>query len=131
MTGKCLTKAFRLLSPTDFKQTLSDGKRQHTTGFTVFIKPNGLDTARLGLSIAKKHVRFAHERNRLKRLIREHFRLQREALPQQDFVFLVKPGVSELSNDVLNHSLTQFFSRIISNAQKPSNSESPQGVSHA
>jgi len=37
-------------------------------------------TARLGLVIAKRQIRRAHERNRIKRLIRETYRLNKHAL---------------------------------------------------
>ena len=131
MTALGLPKSCRLLRPAEFKATLSDGKRLHCTGFTVFIRPSTETGARLGLAIAKKHVRFAHERNRLKRLIREHFRLNRAQLPSFDLVFLAKPGVSEMRNELLNDSLLQCFSRIIAHALKTPVKEIPKGDTHA
>lgn len=126
-----LLKSYRLLRPAEFKQSLAEGKRLHGQGLTVFVRANQQTSARLGLAIAKKQVRFAHQRNRLKRLIREQFRLQRDALPPCDLVFMAKAGVSEMSNDSLHRSLTQLFSRIIAGAVRRDPSASSQGSTHA
>lgn len=48
-----------------------------------------MHTARLGLVVGKRALRRAHERNRAKRVLRETFRLQREALPPMDIVIQV------------------------------------------
>ena len=47
----------------------------------VYGVENGLDHARLGLSVSKKKVRKAFERNHVKRLLREAFRLSKPDLP--------------------------------------------------
>jgi ribonuclease P protein component len=46
----------------------------------------GLDSARLGLVIGKKLLKRAVDRNRVKRIVREQFRLRRAALPACDLV---------------------------------------------
>ncbi|QGX39869.1 ribonuclease P protein component [Permianibacter aggregans] len=126
-----LLKAYRLLRPAEFKASLAEGKRLHGQGFTVVIRANQQTSARLGLAIAKKQLRFAHQRNRLKRLIREQFRQHRSALPPCDLVFMAKAGVSEMSNDSLHRSLSQVFSRIIAGAVRRDPSASSQGTPHA
>lgn len=47
----------------------------------VYAAENGLPYARLGISVGRKKVRKASDRNRIKRLIRESFRLSKAQLP--------------------------------------------------
>ena len=57
----------------------------------VFFRPgNGLPHARLGLVVSKKNAKRAHERNYMKRVIREWFRCNKETLPPYDFVVRVR-----------------------------------------
>ena len=62
----------------------------------VHYRPRGADgtDALLGLVIGRKQVKSAVGRNRIKRILREQFRLRRSGLPSLDVVFrlMVKPG---------------------------------------
>jgi ribonuclease P protein component len=66
---------------------------------TVFALPNDLDHPRLGLSVGKK-VGTAPKRNRIKRLLREAFRLLQHDLPTgYDLVINVRPHETALLAD--------------------------------
>ncbi|MEY8215135.1 MAG: ribonuclease P protein component, partial [Colwellia sp.] len=68
---------------------------------------------RLGLAIAKKRVKLAVQRNRIKRIIRESFRLNQHELPPIDMVVMVKSGIDQLDNNVINQELAKVWRKII------------------
>ncbi len=70
------------------------------------------DLARLGLAVAKKHVRRAVDRNRIKRLVRESFRQHQPQLKGLDLVVLVKPGIHKADNPALFSSLETHWQRL-------------------
>jgi len=87
-------KVFRLLSRSDFVNLNRLGKRYHTKHFIVILKKNGLGTTRLGVAVRKKTGN-AVKRNRVKRLVREFFRLNQPYFPQgYDIVVAAKKDAS-------------------------------------
>lgn len=68
---------------------------------------------RLGLAITKKKVKRAHERNRIKRLTREYFRLHQHQLNGQvDILLTVKQFSDEMQNEEIVQQLTLAFKLI-------------------
>lgn len=63
----------------------------------VLARRNTLGFPRLGLAIARKQVRHAVRRNRIKRLIRESFRLHQQELSALDVVVIARRGVDAMA----------------------------------
>lgn len=76
-----LKKNERLLKRAEFTAVNQNGEKYYTKNFLIILKPNGLDIARLGITISKK-VGNSVKRNRIKRLIREFFRLNKKEIPK-------------------------------------------------
>ncbi len=84
------------MNRSDYVNVNRSGKRIHSRHFVVIFKQNGLDIARLGVIVSKKTGN-AVKRNRVKRLIRELFRLNKSRFPQgYDIVIAAKKGASYL-----------------------------------
>jgi ribonuclease P protein component len=116
---QAFTKSLRLLSSSDF-QTVFDNAplRASHQVFLFLARLNNLSNPRLGLVIAKKHIRRAVDRNRVKRLIRETFRVKQQQLPDIDVIVLSRKGMSDLTNAALVEQLDLQWQRLIRRAQK-------------
>lgn len=105
-------KSARLLRPAEFKNVFNDPVRFSRHGVIVLARKTESGAARVGLAIAKKHVKRAHERNRIKRLARETFRLHPVRNCGMDCVVLVRGGVADASNEELRTALNAAWKRL-------------------
>ncbi|MEY4588849.1 MAG: hypothetical protein RL497_925 [Pseudomonadota bacterium] len=107
------TKQQRLLEARDFSALFADAPiRASHPCFLMLCNLNKHEKARLGLVIAKKQIKKSHDRNRLKRLIRESFRLQQHKLPVIDAIVLARKGADALSNSEIQVVLHGLWKRI-------------------
>ena len=100
-----------MLTPTHFTFVFQQPLRAGTPQITILGRQNSLGHPRIGLTVAKKHVKRAHERNRIKRLTRESFRLLQHELPAMDFVVVAKKGIADLDNRMLAEALEKLWRR--------------------
>lgn len=99
-SGKRFRLSNRLKRPEEFKKVFASKRRSSDKFFLILASYNSLNRARLGLAVPKKHIPAAVERNRLKRIIREHFRLNQEKLKGNDIVVVVRNKVAANINDI-------------------------------
>ncbi|MFN2381912.1 MAG: ribonuclease P protein component [Guyparkeria sp.] len=109
--GGRFPRSARLLSGRDYQRAMRDGGRVHTANLMLALFANPGGEPRLGLAVSRKRVRRAHERNRVKRVAREHFRLARADLPGMDVVVLAKSGVEGLSMPDLHRQMRQALNK--------------------
>ena len=105
-------KQQRLLTPRDFRQVFQNATyKVSSKDLLILAYINRSPTARLGLVIAKKHVRRANQRNRIKRIIRESFRHQR-LFTGLDLVVLARGALDQRSNEELFQLLAQLWQQL-------------------
>lgn len=78
----------------------------------ILARPNQLDHPRIGFVISKKNVRRAVNRNKVRRIIRESFRLHQHTLPAVDIVILARKGVGDQSKDILHQAIAKCWYRL-------------------
>ncbi|QMT61900.1 ribonuclease P protein component [Legionella sp. PC997] len=109
-------KTQRLLTKYDYNHVFEQAEKIVTSEFIVLFRENNLGYARLGLALSKKVIAKAHDRNRIKRLLRESFR-QKE-LPAFDVVFLARQGVAKQTNAIINARMSKTWKKLISCYEK-------------
>ena len=80
-----------------------------TAELTMLAVPNQLDHPRIGVTISKKRAKRAVDRNRIKRKIRENFRLKQHKIPPFDIIVIAKTGIVDLESDVLQQRLDYLW----------------------
>jgi ribonuclease P protein component len=103
MNTLSLPKAYLLRKKSEFNNVYQCGKRVHGENFSLILLPNNSEHNRLGVSIHGQ-LKGAAKRNRIKRIIREFFRLNKRflqeksskscELPYMDIVITVRKGFS-------------------------------------
>lgn len=72
-----------------------------------------MNSPRLGLAIAKRYVRRASDRNRIKRLTRETFRLNQHKLAGIDFVVMARTAAIQADHESLSRSLLRHWAYLV------------------
>jgi len=111
-------RSARLLSKFQYQQVFRHAIKSADDCFTVLANPASEKNVRLGLAISKKMVARSVDRNRLKRLIRESFRLNRTKMRDLDLVVMARKGSHNQSNQVLSDSLLKHWKRIQKRCEK-------------
>jgi ribonuclease P protein component len=112
------SRELRLLTPTHFEYVFNNAIPSVSPQLTLLARSNTSDNPRLGITLAKKRVKHAHDRNRLKRVIRESFRLQRHSFPNIDIVVVGKSGLDKLSNQELFFLLSKLWKKLALRCEK-------------
>ena len=101
MNPLSLPKTYLIRKKSEYDNVYRHGKRVYGENFSLILLPNDLEHNRLGISIHGQ-LKGAVKRNRIKRIIREFFRLNRrflqeksptgQELPSMDIVITVRKG---------------------------------------
>ena len=106
-----LPKAALLSKPEEFQAVYRNGKRLRGIEFSLIFIPNGLQTNRLGISV--HGVKKAVQRNRIKRIIREFYRLNRQFIsPPSDIVIAVRSGFPPSSPQDVDRVVKPLLARL-------------------
>ena len=133
----------RLLLPAEYNRIFAAGKRFSGAYVTLVAARKDLQQSsksmltssltkstlrpRLGLALAKKQIKRAHERNRVKRLLRECFRANTSRLTGLELIAMAKTAAQKMSNSALSLEIERLISRTVDFfASAPTTEADPQ-----
>jgi ribonuclease P protein component len=96
----------------DFERLLREGERRSQEGYTFYLGRRSGAAPRLGILISRRHAARAVERNRIKRCIREAFRLEQENLGALEI--LVRPPYGVQPSAEMIRRLRELLARLAS-----------------
>jgi len=112
-------KALRLLQQQSFNRVFKDSKfRSSDKHFFILAAESSNDYPRLGLAIAKKKVKKSVARQRIKRLVRESFRLHQHQINGWDIVVMAQAGADLSNNQDIHNSLEKHWERLSKRCKK-------------
>jgi ribonuclease P protein component len=102
----------RLRRKADFNAAYARGRRfgNGFFGVTAFVNDKG--GPRLGLAVAVRAAGGGVERNRIRRLIRESFRLHQHELPSVDLIISARARVKDAARAELRASLVELWKKV-------------------
>jgi len=105
-------KSSRLLDSVAYSNVFDgcDHKASSKIG-TLLSVTTSLPSSRIGIVVAKRQIKRANQRNQVKRLVREDFRLR--SFPRSsDYVFLARHPCSELSKVQFANELDRLWQKL-------------------
>ena len=110
----------RLLLPAEYNRVFAAGRRFSGACVTLVAARVDLSTAkqqdcypRLGLALAKKQIKRSHERNRVKRLLRECFRANSQRLTGLELIAMAKTAAQKAPNSALFLEIERLITRAV------------------
>ncbi|WP_182696634.1 ribonuclease P protein component [Staphylococcus saprophyticus] len=98
-------KAYRIKKNSDFQFIYKKGKSVANRQFVIYTEPNkALNHFRLGISVSKK-LGNAVVRNRIKRAIRENFKIHKEDILPMDIIVIARQPAKDMDTLQIQASL--------------------------
>ncbi|MCX7981916.1 MAG: ribonuclease P protein component [Syntrophales bacterium] len=109
MPDRRFRKCERLTKRKDIARVFAEGRRSGSGYFKWIIAPNGIGKTRFGI-ITSRRIGGAVKRNRIKRLLREVFRLNKHHFPAgHDIIVIVKKPLPPLSYAEVEKALSDLY----------------------
>jgi len=103
----------RLKRPSDFQRVYNNKQWGGSRYFTYNVMANTLDYSVLGVTVSKKVSKRAVDRNRIKRQIKEYFRLHQEDIKSADIVITAKASCLAASDEQRQASLADLWQKLL------------------
>jgi ribonuclease P protein component len=108
----------RLSQPCHYRRVFDGANvKASSKAFLLLALENNDGPSRIGIIVAKKHIRLASRRNRIKRIVREQFRLT-PLDRSMDLVVLARSPADELDNPAVWLDIAKLWHQINATADR-------------
>ena len=113
-----LAHSVRITNAKEFAHVFKNGHHTQSKFWKIVTSYSGYSFSRLGLAISKKEYKKAVDRNHLKRLVRETFRINQSSLGHLDYVIMAKKN-----RNISNIEITQDLLSLMKKAKNKRSSQ--------
>lgn len=103
----------RVRTGREYREAFADSRRVSTRHFSLHLRQRDGGFCRLGMAVSRKVSPDAVVRNRIKRQVRESFRLCYRELPPADCIVVARGGAGALDKAALRADLALLWQRAI------------------
>src|SRR5581483_2112419 len=108
----------RLKTSADFSQVFDHPQKTLGKNLLILWKPGQSFCARIGVIAGKKVSKLAVSRNRIRRVIRNSFRLNKNELGLLDIIVIARQSCAGLSSKQLRHETDILWKKLKTHSQK-------------
>ena len=107
----------RLGKTTDIQLTFARGRSFFNPFFTIRLLRKSAGASRFTIVVSTKVSKRAVRRNRLRRLIREVIKQRMTHLPIGDYIIILKPAITKISEEQMVREFKNFIAEKIEHAK--------------
>jgi ribonuclease P protein component len=104
----------------DIQTVCKKGRKLSSPFLALYSVKNTLDHPRLCVSVSKKQIPKAYLRHRIKRIVRESFRMKQHELPPADMVVIIYKTLKEMDRKAIREKIDQQWQRLLGSHKKSS-----------
>lgn len=109
----CFSVDQRVHDPHTYRWVMQPKKRIFNKHFVVYHRVHPIDYSRVGVIVSKRTAKHAVVRNRIKRVVREWFRLNHHSIKAQSLVIIAKKSAASVQNQELTTCLHELEKKLI------------------